>query len=247
MSLLLSHCFVSIEGKEIVHDVSLSLDAGTVHALMGPNGSGKSTLAYGLSGHPRYAISSGSVTLDGKNITNMKPDERAKAGLFLSFQYPVEIPGVTVQNFLRQSYNAMHGGQVDIVGFHTQLLETLERLHMDTNFAKRSLNEGFSGGEKKRMEMLQMEILEPKYAILDETDSGLDIDALKIVAETVNRARKKGVGLLVITHYSRILTHIAPNAVHILANGKLVKSGDALLAHDIESRGYDPFVNPAGA
>jgi len=232
---------VSIEGSEIIKGLSLTVKGGEVHALMGPNGSGKSTLANTLMGHPRYDVEDGQVLLDGEDILEMEPDERAKRGLFLAFQYPVEIPGVTVANFLRAAYNALHGDEkpLSVLEFHQLLQQHMKELEMDEEFAGRYLNEGFSGGEKKRHEILQMALLKPRIAIMDETDSGLDIDALKIVAEGVNRQRSDELGVLVITHYSRILEYLKPDYVHIMMDGRIVRSGGPELAKELEEKGYD--------
>ncbi|MFO7265277.1 MAG: Fe-S cluster assembly ATPase SufC [Limnochordales bacterium] len=235
---------VSIEGNEILKGVSLTVRGGEVHAIMGPNGSGKSTLANTLMGHPRYVVEDGEVLMDGEDILEMEPDERARKGLFLAFQYPVEIPGVTVANFLRAAYNAIHGGTqpLSVLEFHQLLKQHMAELDMDEEFAGRYLNEGFSGGEKKRHEILQMALLRPRIAIMDETDSGLDIDALKIVAEGVNRQRRQRgeeLGVLVITHYQRILEYLKPDYVHIMMDGRIVRSGGPELARELEEKGYD--------
>lgn len=238
MSLIVSNIHVAVEGKSILRGVSLRVQAGEVHALMGPNGSGKSTLANALMGHPRYTITDGSVEVDATDITKLPPDERAQAGLFLSFQYPVEIPGVSVQNFLRTAWRSLHGGQLDHKIFSERLQQAIQQLQVDPTFVKRAVNEGFSGGEKKRLEMLQLAVLQPKYAILDETDSGLDVDALKVVAQGVQAARASGVGVLLITHYSRILEFVVPDHVHVLTDGHITQSGTKDLAYDIERIGY---------
>ncbi|HLT58896.1 MAG TPA: Fe-S cluster assembly ATPase SufC [Limnochordales bacterium] len=232
---------VSIEGKEILKGLNLTVRGGEVHALMGPNGSGKSTLAYTLMGHPRYVVEDGEILMDGEDLLEMEPDERARRGLFLAFQYPVEIPGVTVANFLRTAYNAIHGNgqEISVLEFHKKLKEEMAALEIDEEFAGRYLNEGFSGGEKKRHEILQMAMLKPRIAIMDETDSGLDIDALKIVAEGVNRQRSDQLGVLVITHYQRILRYLQPDYVHILLDGQIVRSGGRELAEELEAKGYD--------
>ncbi|MEK7570367.1 MAG: Fe-S cluster assembly ATPase SufC [Patescibacteria group bacterium] len=238
MALIVTDVQVSVEGKAILRGVSLSIQPGEVHALMGPNGSGKSTLANALMGHPRYTITGGTVEVDGTDTTSLPADERAKAGLFLSFQYPVEIPGVSVQNFLRTAWRSLHGGQLDHKAFSARLQQAIADLQVDPSFVKRAVNEGFSGGEKKRLEMLQLAVLQPKYAILDETDSGLDVDALKIVAAGVQAARTAGVGVLLITHYSRILEFVVPDHVHVLTDGRITQSGGKDLAYDIERVGY---------
>lgn len=245
---------VSIEGNEILKGVTLTVRGGEVHAIMGPNGSGKSTLANTLMGHPRYVIDDGEVLMDGEDILEMEPDERARKGLFLAFQYPVEIPGVTVANFLRAAYNAVHGDTkpLSVLEFHQLLKQRMAELEMDEEFAGRYLNEGFSGGEKKRHEILQMALLQPRIAIMDETDSGLDIDALKIVAEGVNRERRQRgdqLGVLVITHYQRILDYLKPDYVHIMMDGRIVRSGGPELARELEEKGYDWLrseINAAG-
>lgn len=238
MLFTVDHLAARVEGKDILHDVSFAIRAGEVHALMGPNGSGKSTLANALMGHPRYTITGGSVHIGEANITAAKPDERAHAGLFLSFQYPVEIPGVSVQNFLRTAWRSLHGGELDHKVFSARLQQAFADLQVDPTFAKRAINEGFSGGEKKRMEMLQLAVLQPKFAILDETDSGLDVDALKVVAAGIERARRSGVGILLITHYPRLLEFVVPDAVHVLVSGHITQSAGKELAYEIERVGY---------
>jgi Fe-S cluster assembly ATP-binding protein len=238
---------VAIEGKEILRGVDLTIRQGEVHALMGPNGSGKSTLSYALMGHPNYEVTGGSVTLDGRDILAMEPDERAKAGLFLAFQYPTSIPGVTVANFLRHAVtnvrnpNRREGEDlIPMRDFRKEIRDQMSELGMDHEFARRYLNEGFSGGEKKRAEILQLAMLRPAFAILDETDSGLDIDAVRIVSEGVNRvAARNATGVLVITHYERILTYIKPQFVHILFGGQIVENGGPELVKLLESQGYD--------
>ena len=238
MGFSVDHLAVRVEGKDILHDVTFVVERGSVHALMGPNGSGKTTLASALMGHPRYTATGGRIAVDGNDVTFAKPDERAKAGIFLSFQYPVEIPGVSVQNFLRTAWRSLHGGRLDHAVFSARLKGALEELHIEPAFAKRPINEGFSGGEKKRMEMLQLAVLQPKYAILDETDSGLDVDAMKVVAASIERARHDGVGILLITHYPRMLEYVVPTVVHVLVDGRLTQSGGKELAYDIERVGY---------
>jgi len=233
---------VAIDGKEIVKGISLNVDRGKVVALMGPNGSGKSTLAYALMGHPRYTITAGKIILNGEDITGMEADERAKKGLFLSFQYPQEIPGVSMSNFLRTAMNSMQEKPISVLDFQKLLKEKMQVLQVDKSFALRYLNEGFSGGEKKKAEILQLAVLQPKIAILDETDSGLDVDALKTVAQGVNVVRNKDMGVLIITHYQRILNYITPDEVHIVVNGKIVKSGSKELALEIEEKGYKDIV-----
>ena len=241
---------VRVEGQEILKGLDLAMNRGEVHAIMGPNGSGKSTLANTLMGHPAYEVTEGEILFKGKNITELSTDERARLGLFLAFQYPSAIPGVTVANFLRTAVNAQAGGDdapgngdgargVSMREFRRLLKEKMEMLQMDPAFARRYLNEGFSGGEKKRMEILQMAMLRPEIAILDETDSGLDIDALRIVSEGVNRLMGPELGLLVITHYQRILNYVQPQYVHILVGGRIVLSGGPDLALELEERGYD--------
>lgn len=230
---------VTVEGKEILKGLSLTIGEGEVHAIMGPNGSGKSTLANVLMGHPKYEIAAGSIILGGEDITELAPDERAKKGLFLSFQYPVEIPGVTVENFLRTAVNSVKGTEYDVVQFNRMLKERMRQFGMDEGFARRYLNEGFSGGEKKRMEILQMLMLDPRFAVLDETDSGLDVDALKVVAEGIRQVQDGRHGVLLITHYNRILSHVVPDRVHVLVDGKIVMSGTKELAHRIENEGYE--------
>lgn len=233
---------VKIEDKEILKGISLEVDKGKVVALMGPNGSGKSTLAYALMGHPRYEITSGKILLNGEDVTKARPDERARKGLFLSFQYPQEISGVSVSNFLRTALNAKNEKKISVMDFHKILQEKMKLLKIDKSFALRYLNEGFSGGEKKRMEILQMAVLQPKIGILDETDSGLDIDALRTVAEGINDLKGSELGVLLITHYQRILNYITPDKVHIVMDGKIVKSGGKELALEVEERGYE-WVN----
>ena len=232
---------VKIEGKEILRGVSLAVDKGKVVAIMGPNGSGKSTLAYALMGHPRYEITEGRIFLNGEDVTKMEADDRAKKGLFLSFQYPQEISGVTVSNFLRTALNAKrdHDNKISVMDFHKLLQEKMNLLKFDKSFALRYLNEGFSGGEKKKAEILQMAVLQPIIGILDETDSGLDVDSLKIVANGINRLKGPDMGILLITHYQRILNYIVPDKVHIVVDGKIVKSGGRELALEVEEKGYE--------
>jgi Fe-S cluster assembly ATP-binding protein len=234
------------EQKEILRGVTLTIKDGETHAIMGPNGSGKSTLAYSIAGHPKYTITSGSVTLDGRDVLAMKVDERARAGLFLAMQYPVEVPGVSVSNFLRTAKTAIDGESPKLRTWVKDVNGALERLDLDPSFAQRSVNEGFSGGEKKRHEIAQLELLNPKVAVLDETDSGLDIDALKIVAEGVNRFRgQPGKGVLLITHYTRILRYIQPDVVHVFVAGRVAESGGAELAEQLEANGYEKYVAAA--
>ncbi len=228
---------VNVEGKEIIKGVSVSIKKGEVHGLMGPNGSGKSSLSMALMGHPKYEVIKGTALLNSKDLFDMDVDERAKAGLFLSFQYPSSVSGVSVENFLRTAYNQIHG-RIGVSDFRKKLFEVMETLDMDKSFAERELNVGFSGGEKKRAEILQLLVLKPKFAILDETDSGLDVDALKVVAKGIKLASKES-GILLITHYQRILHHVKPDFVHILKSGKLVESGDAKLAEKVETHGYN--------
>jgi Fe-S cluster assembly ATP-binding protein len=235
--------------KEILRGVDLTIRQGETHAIMGPNGSGKSTLAYSIAGHPKYTITSGTVTLDGENVLAMTVDQRARAGLFLAMQYPVEIPGVTVSNFLRTARTAVDGKAPALRQWVKDVKGAMSELRMDPAFADRNVNEGFSGGEKKRHEILQLELLKPSIAILDETDSGLDVDALKVVAEGVNRVRATGdVGVLLITHYTRILRYIEPDFVHVFVEGRIVEEGGPELADRLEAEGYDRFTgNTAGA
>jgi Fe-S cluster assembly ATP-binding protein len=243
--LVIRNLHVGIEDREIVKGVDLAIKQGEVHAIMGPNGTGKSTLAYSLMGHPNYEVTAGEVLFKGQNILELKPDERSHLGLFLAFQYPVAIPGVSVANFLRTAINARRKTEnpedkgIPIPQFRKLLKEKMDMLRMDHAFAGRYLNDGFSGGEKKRAEILQMATLEPEIAILDETDSGLDIDALRIVAEGVNALRGPGLGALVITHYNRILNYIKPDYVHVMMNGRIVESGGPELATHLEEHGYD--------
>jgi Fe-S cluster assembly ATP-binding protein len=229
--------------REILRGVDLSVSAGQTHAIMGPNGSGKSTLAYAIAGHPKYLVTSGSVTLDGEDVLAMSVDARARAGLFLAMQYPVEVPGVSVSNFLRTAVTAVRGEAPKLRDFARQLREAMAALSIDPEFAQRNLNEGFSGGEKKRHEILQLELLDPKIAVLDETDSGLDIDALKIVAEGINRfAQGEGHGVLLITHYTRILRYVRPDFVHVFVGGRIVQEGGPELAEELERDGYEKFL-----
>jgi|SRR3989344_2303788 len=230
---------VSVEGKEIIKGLSLDIIKGETTVIMGPNGSGKSTLANTLMGHPKYQITSGKIILDGEDITNLKPNEKAKKGLFLSFQYPSEISGVTISNFLRTALASLKGEKISVLDFHKTLKEKMKVLNMDTTLTKRYLNEGFSGGEKKKTEILQMMILNPKYAILDEADSGVDVDSLKALAEGVKSAINPNVGILVITHYNRILDYLTPNKVYIMQSGKIVRSGGPELAKEIDSKGFE--------
>lgn len=249
LTLSVKNLRVSVEDKEILKGINLEVKQGEVHAIMGPNGSGKSTLSYTLAGHPKYTVLSGEAHLGELNLLELEPDERARAGLFLAFQYPVAIPGVSMANFLRTAVNAVKGeanGQgsksVPITQFRKMMLDKMELLKMDRAFARRYLNEGFSGGEKKRAEILQMALLEPKFAIMDETDSGLDIDALRIVSEGVNTLKGPNMGIVVITHYNRILNYIKPDYVHVLYKGQIILSGGPELAERLEGEGYDQII-----
>jgi Fe-S cluster assembly ATP-binding protein len=234
---------VSVEDKEILTGVSLTIKAGETHAIMGPNGSGKSTLAYSLAGHPKYTVTGGTVTLDGADVLAMTVDERARAGLFLAMQYPVEVPGVTVSNFLRTAATAVRGEAPALRHWIKEQKEAMAALEMDPAFATRNVNEGFSGGEKKRHEILQLELLKPSIAILDETDSGLDVDALRVVSEGVNRVRATGLtGTLLITHYTRILRYIEPDFVHVFVGGRIVEEGGKELADELEAHGYAKYA-----
>ncbi len=233
--------------KQILNGVNLTIESGQTHAIMGPNGSGKSTLAYTLAGHPKYQVDGGQVLIDGENLLEMTADERAKAGLFLAMQYPVEVPGVSMTNFLRTAVTAVQGEAPSIRTWTKELSEAMKRLRMDPKFAQRSVNDGFSGGEKKRAEVLQLELLKPKFAILDETDSGLDVDALRIVSEGVNRAKENtGLGIMMVTHYTRILKYIKPDVVHVFAHGQVVETGGPDLADRLEEEGYDKYL-PEGS
>ena len=242
MALEIKNLEVSIDGKKILKGINLTINKGEVHAVMGLNGSGKSTLSYALVGHPSYTVDAGTMILDGKEINDLKPDERARNGLFLSFQYPSEIPGVTLANFLRTALNARKEKPIPILEFKKLLDEKMALLKMDKEFARRYLNVGFSGGEKKRAEILQMALLNPSYAILDETDSGLDIDALKVVAEGIKSVYNKNMGILLITHYQRILNYIQPDKVHVMHKGRIIKEGGKELAHKLEAEGYDNII-----
>jgi Fe-S cluster assembly ATP-binding protein len=229
--------------REILRGVDLTINEGEIHAIMGPNGSGKSTLAYTIAGHPKYTVVEGEILLDGENVLEMSVDERARAGMFLAMQYPVEIPGVTVTNFLRTAKTAIDGKAPSIRTWVKDVRESMGNLRMDTAFAERNVNEGFSGGEKKRNEILQLELLKPRFAVLDETDSGLDVDALKIVSEGVNRAHADtGLGILLITHYTRILRYIQPDFVHVFVDGKVAEEGGPELAERLENEGYDRYL-----
>lgn len=248
MSVLeIKNLHVSVEAesgeREILRGVDLTIKSGETHAIMGPNGSGKSTLAYSIAGHPKYSITGGTVTLDGVDVLEMSVDERARAGLFLAMQYPVEVPGVSVSNFLRSAATAIRGEAPKVRTWVGEVKDAMSSLGMDPSFSERNVNEGFSGGEKKRHEILQMELLKPKIAILDETDSGLDVDALRIVSEGVNRIRTKSdVGIMLITHYTRILRYIKPDFVHVFAGGRIVEQGGAELADRLEAQGYAEYT-----
>ncbi|HEY6825472.1 MAG TPA: Fe-S cluster assembly ATPase SufC [Gemmatimonadaceae bacterium] len=241
----------SVGDKPILRGLSLQIEAGSVHAVMGPNGSGKSTLAQVLAGNPAYEVTGGSIEYDGRDLLEMQPEERAQAGMFLAFQYPVEIPGVSNAYFLRAAYNEIRKArgqeEVDPLEFADLMEEKLKLVDMDSAMLNRSVNTGFSGGEKKRNEILQMAVLEPRLAILDETDSGLDIDALRIVADGVNKLKRPDNATIVVTHYQRLLNYIVPDFVHVLANGRIMKSGGKELALELEEKGYDWVIEPAGA
>lgn len=250
--LVVQDLHVSVEGeegsREILKGIDLTVKSGETHVIMGPNGSGKSTLSYAIAGHPRYEITGGSITLDGEDVLEMSVDERAKAGLFLAMQHPVEVAGVTVSNFLRTAATAVRGEAPKLRDWLKEMNGALDSLSMDPSFAQRNVNEGFSGGERKRHEILQMELLKPKIAILDETDSGLDVDALKVVSEGVNRVKKTDdTGLLLITHTTRLLKQIPAEFVHVIVDGKIVESGGPELAEKIDSEGYESFLPAATA
>ncbi|HUZ26315.1 MAG TPA: Fe-S cluster assembly ATPase SufC [Streptosporangiaceae bacterium] len=235
------------EAREVLRGVNLTVSAGETHAIMGPNGSGKTTLAYAIAGHPRYQVTQGSITLDGEDVLTMSVDARARAGLFLAMQYPVEVPGVSVANFLRTAVTAVRGEAPKLRAFVKEMNAAMQGLAMDSAFAQRNLNEGFSGGEKKRHEILQLQLLDPKIAILDETDSGLDIDALRIVSAGINKFRENAQhGVLLITHYTRILRYVQPDFVHVFVAGRIVEEGGSELAEELESSGYERFLT-AGA
>ena len=236
---------VNVEGKPILKGVNLEVKKGQVHALMGPNGSGKSTLSFTLMGHPKYEVVKGDILVKGKSILEMPTDERARHGLFLAFQYPMTIPGVTVQNFLRAAYNAAKQKDLTPLEFNMLFLEKMQKMNIPKEFARRYVNEGFSGGEKKRLEILQMAVLDPTIAVLDEPDSGLDIDAVRVVAEGINAFKSNDTGVLIITHYQRILNYVKPTNVTVLLDGRVVKSGGAELAHELEAKGYDWLRAPA--
>ena len=241
MSLTIENLHASVDGNEILKGLNLEIPAGEVHAIMGPNGSGKSTLSKIIAGHDDYEVTGGRVLLDGVDIAELEVDERSRAGIFLAFQYPAEVPGVSNANFLRAALQARlpEGEEIDAVAFYKDMYAKMDELEMDRKFTSRSVNEGFSGGEKKRNEILQMIMLDPRYCLLDETDSGLDIDALKVVAKGVNSMRSDSRGFLVITHYQRLLDYIKPDHVHVMADGQIVKSGGAELALELEESGYD--------
>src|SRR5580692_3186781 len=236
------------ETLEVLRGVDLTIKSGETHAIMGPNGSGKTTLAYAIAGHPKYEVTRGSITLDGEDVLAMSVDARARAGLFLAMQYPVEVPGVTVSNFLRTAVTAVRGEAPKLRAFVKELKTSMDSLSMDPAFAQRNLNEGFSGGEKKRHEILQLQLLNPKIAILDETDSGLDIDALRVVSAGINRFREDAThGVLLITHYTRILRYVQPDFVHVFVGGRIVAEGGSELAEELESSGYERFLTAEAA
>ena len=240
-SLEIKNLHVSTGDKEIVKGITLTINTGEIHAIMGPNGAGKSTMAKVIAGHPDYVITQGDVLIDGKSILEKESDERAREGIFLAFQYPSEIPGVSIANFLRAALQARmaEGEEIDASAYYKRLYQKMDLLKIDRKFTSRAVNEGFSGGEKKRSEILQMAMLEPKFALMDETDSGLDIDALRIVSDGVNSLRGPNLGILLITHYQRLLGYIVPDHVHVMIDGRIVKSGDKSLALELEARGYD--------
>jgi Fe-S cluster assembly ATP-binding protein len=244
------HAEIAESGTEILRGVNLEVKEGEIHAIMGPNGSGKSTLSKVISGHPSYEVTDGDILLRGESILGLEPDERAKAGIFLAFQYPIEIPGVSIANFLRTAMNAKRGEEIDIFEFSDLLTEKMEMLEMDVAFAERSVNEGFSGGEKKRNEILQLAMLEPTLAVMDETDSGLDIDALKVVSAGINKIKAQhdtDMAVLLITHYQRMLNYVKPDYVHVMVDGRIIRSGGAELALELEERGYEWARDLAGA
>ncbi len=242
--LVIENLHVAVEGKEILKGVNLLLNAGEVHAIMGPNGSGKSTLSFCLMGHPKYAVTQGRFLYQGRDVTALSPDERAKAGIFLAFQYPTAIPGVTITNFLRSSLKAVRSSEVSVKDFRHTVKTQMKTLGIQDGFMNRYVNDGFSGGEKKRLEILQLAVLQPKLAVLDETDSGLDIDALKTVASGINAMRTPERGMLLITHYQRLLNYIKPDHVHVMVDGAIAKSGGAELALELERDGYKSFQAP---
>ncbi len=243
MNLEINNLSVSVFNQPVLKSITLSIKPGTTHAIMGPNGSGKSTLAYALMGHPNYQITAGSIVLQKKEITDLSPDKRAQGGLFLAFQQPQAIPGVRVLTFLKEAYHAMHGKSISVQDFQQLLFMRMKQLLIDSSFASRNLNDGFSGGERKRFELLQLLLLQPNVAVLDEIDSGLDIDALKIVSNGIAIARKENprLSIILITHYQRILQYVAPDYVHVLCDGRIVESGNASLAQELEQKGYDGF------
>ena len=237
---------VEVGNHAIVKGLSLRIGAGEIHAIMGPNGSGKTTLAHALMGHPRYHVSAGDVRFRGESILQDRPDERARKGLFLAFQYPTDVPGVSMINFLRRAVSARRGEKIPVREFRQQLRSELDGLKMDESFVRRYVNDGFSGGEKKRAEILQLGLLQPAMAVMDETDSGLDIDALRVVADGINRFHSAENGILLITHYQRLLNYVRPDVVHVLVDGRIIKSGDFSLAERLEAGGYDPILAEAG-
>ncbi len=239
--LVVDNLHVSVEGKEILKGLTLTVNAGEVQALMGPNGSGKSTLSFCLMGHPKYQVTAGSIRYKGQDIATLPPNERAAAGIFLAFQYPTAIPGVTIVNFLRAALRGVRGQDVPVKEFRQTVKTQLKALGIPDSFMNRYVNDGFSGGEKKRLEILQMAVLQPQLAVLDETDSGLDIDALKTVAAGINSQRSPSRGILLITHYQRLLNYITPDVVHVLVDGRVVRSGGPELAHELEAKGYEGF------
>lgn len=245
-TLTIKDLYVCVQEKEIVKGLSIEVKQGEIHALMGPNGSGKSTLSYTIMGHPKYSVKSGDILFNNNSVLGLKPQERAQLGLFLSFQYPLEIPGVRYSNFLRLALNSKRKSQglepIQVTEFNKILKQEIKNLEMDESFAIRYLNEGFSGGEKKRSEILQLAVLKPKIAILDETDSGLDIDSIRVVAKNINNLAQQGIGILVITHYQRILKYLNPDFVHVMLEGKVIKSGDHALAEELEQKGYSNFI-----
>ena len=240
-TLIIEDLHVAVESKEILKGVDLEIRQGEIHALMGPNGSGKSTLAYTIAGHPKYEVTQGRVLWKGQNILELQPDARARLGVFLAFQYPTAVPGVTVVNFLRLAVQNVLG-KIPAIEFRRRMKAAMAELRMDDSFATRYVNEGFSGGEKKRLEILQMAMLRPQMSVMDETDSGLDVDALRVVSEGINRLKSPELGVLIITHYNRILSYIRPDKVHILADGRIVKTGGQELAIELEKTGYDPIL-----
>jgi Fe-S cluster assembly ATP-binding protein len=243
--LVIQDLHVSVEGKEILKGVNLVLPTGEIHALMGPNGSGKSTLSYTLMGHPKYEVTQGQIWFKGENILDLEPDERARRGIFLAFQYPVSVPGVSMGNFLRLAVKSVQGKDMPVLQFRRLVQEKMKLLKMEDSFLSRYVNDGFSGGEKKRAEILQMALLQPQVAIMDETDSGLDIDALRTVAEGINALRGPNLGVLIITHYQRILNYITPDYVHMLVDGRIVRSGGMELVEALEARGYEELIQEA--